>query len=856
MIAVVLVITLVLYFSISAQKGVWHAVPSQTALVLEFNSLNYVKRLTDKAEDSSWKSAFQAEIFNKCRQDMALLQSLFDEEPVIQNTMEKGRLLSAFLLNDADSLHGLFIMHPKERFDLEQALQRNTKTQKYFPATFHGHTLYTVWFSKEERMVICQIDNLVLFSRFSYLLEEAIVQTEQSSSWWANRKYVNELKPDAPFRLFIRPEALAPSLQRKTNPLLRQIPELFSQNVEWLGMAWDGIRVTMLAETKGFLSQLATWGTVPRSSVYAVVPDHTAILGWIGNADAQVLADALGDANSSDFKTYVSPWLGNGVALAITEPHSPGFGEDQLLFLSLKDSALAMQRLRAYGSKQGTLRQETYQTFDVFEFLSPSIIAPLVGEQQRFKNPACVILPGYVVFAASRSALEVCIDKYVVNQTLANTPDCIQLLNQLPAECNGTIILNAQYFNLLSQNFLSDISFENNKSDLQKILKTGFSGAVLTAEQPGKLSLQWAAQAPTDPVFQTGIIWKTPLAAAVQTAPFVIKTASGAFILVQDSDEQLYCLNEGGTILWRRQMEGPLLSSVQSIATSKGGDVQFAFNTANHLWLLDEKGQDVGRFPIELRSPATNGVLAVDFDKNLKFNYFIACKNGNLYGFDHTGSALPGWNPNSSAGQVVYPIRHFQQADKDFLIALNSAAQLKVFGRNGQSRFPPVSLSGQFACPPQVDENPKASRIVCFNTQGKVFVCNTEGAVFSLQLGASSPKSRGVFAPLLGDGRFDFALLQDKKLTVHGYEGAALRKAVNMQLPVAQDTIFEIEGHRIGLLNRAKRQIYLLDSNGKMHPDFPLAGTGPFEVQHLRSGSKESLLIVGNGNQLYAYTIQ
>ena len=278
--------------------------------------------ISEKMAESGWKDLFQTEIIEKCRQDAALLQTLFSAQHVVSNAFEQGRMLGAYSLNDADSLHGLFVMEMQASFDLKRALLENTKTQKYFPATFHKHTLYTVWFSKEDRMVVCQVDNLLLFSRFSYLLEESITQTEQSSSWWANRKYVNDLNPDAPFRLFLQPEALVQVLQKKINPLLNDFPERLSGNIEWLGLAWDGLHVSMLAETQGFLGKMSAWGAAPEGSLFMVVPDHTALLAWIGLDKVNAFADALGDVSTADFNTFIAPWMGNRVAFALTEPRS------------------------------------------------------------------------------------------------------------------------------------------------------------------------------------------------------------------------------------------------------------------------------------------------------------------------------------------------------------------------------------------------------------------------------------------------------------------------------------------------------------------------------------------------------
>lgn len=855
--AAVLVLAVALYLFISAKPGIWHAVPSSTTMVMEFKGWKQVERLTGDMQDSGWKGLFRTELFEKCRQDIGLMETLFVGQAEIAGGLLQSRLLGVYSLLPADSLHALLVMELGASFDLRRALQENKKTQKYFPSTFHDHTLYTVWFSKTDRMVLCQTGKILLFSRFSYLVEESLTQMEGSSSWWANRKYVKELNPDAPFHVYLQAESLAQVLEKKLHPESGHVPELWSRNIEWLGFSWDGSNVNMTAETKGFLKRMSSFGTAPVGNLFSVVPDHAAITAWTGFDGAGNFTGALDDAQGDDFRQYMKPWLGNGAAWVVTEPRSPGFREDQLFFFQAKDSALALKQLRAYGLRQGALRQDTYQTFDVFEFLSPSILAPLLEGKGSFPNPVCTMLGDYVVFAPTRSALEVCIDKYIVNQTLINTPDCIQLLGRMPLSgSNSMVIVNSQFFNLLSQNFLDYINHQSNQKTWTDFSKTGFIGAVLNTPDAGKLSGQWVTQMPTARAVQTGIIWKTPLSAALHRAPDLLSTESGVFIFVQDVEHQLYCLDGSGTILWRRQMEGPLLSAVQAVGSPGQTLGNFAFNTNRHIWLLDEKGQDVGRFPLELRSPASNGMVAIDFDNNLKFNYFVACSNRNIYGFDHTGSALPGWNPNTGAGTIVHPIRHFQHDGKDFLVALNGTPQLLAFGRNGAPRFPPLTLSGRFTSPPQIDVNAKAPRIACFNTQGKVFVCNTGGSVFSLQLGKGNQKSLGLFTPLLGDDRSDFALLQGDNLRASGYEGNALKTAFSIQLPAPQDTIFQIEGRKIGLWYREKHQIYLVDHEGKVHPDFPLAGTGPFVVRPLRAGGKELMLLVGNNNQLYAYSIR
>ena len=846
-----------LYFFFSSKSGIWQAVPSSTALVMEFSGWKRVEQLTGDMKESGWKTLFRTELYKKCRQDVDFMETLFQGEKEISDDLIHARLMGAWTLHAPDSLHALLLLDLSKTFNLKEALAKNQKTQKYFPANFHDQTLYTVWFSKTDRMVFCQIDDLLLFSRFSYSIEESITQLEEGDSWWSKRLNVKALPAKAPFHLYLQAESLAQTMQNRLQPESENVPALWTRNFDWLGFSWDGTTVNMVAETKGFLKQMASFGANTVGDIFSVVPDHTAVLAWTGFDGSGDFTGALDSENDDDFREYVKPWLGRGAAWVLTEPRSPGFPEEQLFFFHMDDSVLALKKLRAYGIKQGALRQEVYQTYEVFEFLNPSILAPLLEKKSGFSNPVCTILGNYVVFAPTRSALEVCIDKYIVNQTLINTPDCVQLLGQMPlSRTSAVLIVNSQFFNLLSQNFLNNENSRNNQQTWNDLSRAGFIGISLSTPDAGKMSGQWFTQAPTGRAVQTGIIWKTPLSAPVNRAPDLLSTESGVFIFVQDEQHQLYCLDGSGSVLWRRQMEGPLLSAVQAVGNPGQTSPNFAFNTSKHIWLLDEKGKDVGRFPLELRSPATNGVVAIDFDKTLKFNYFVACSNGNIYGFDHTGSALPGWNPNSGAGKIAHPIRHFQYDGKDFLVAINTSPELLVYGRSGAARFAPLPLSGRFASPPQIDPGGKSPRIACFNTQGKVFICNTEGNISSLQLGKGDQKSLGLLTDLAGDERSDFVLLQGNQLRANGYSSGALRNIFTAQLPSPQDTLFPAGEGRTGLLYRAKNQISLVDANGQLHPDFPLAGTSPFVMQPLRPGSKELMLIVANNNQIYAYSVR
>lgn len=851
----VLTLLAVLY-TFRTPKGPYYALPTQAAVVLEFNGLSKVNLLKKSQSDPVWKGILETTAFRNAWLDAAAAERLLvGGDTVLRAAFARKKMLLGLTLSKADSLHGLFVLDVQDDIDLRKLLEANPISQKIFPSVFHGRTLYTVHLNKNEQLVVATTGHLLLFSRISYLVEDALTQFESSDSWWAERKWMPELGTGAPMRMFFRPAAMATQYEYSMSDSWAHLPKQLSNNIEWCGLAWNGRTVVAEAETSGALGNTGWWGSTERKNIYAILPDNTALLAVANFDRPRLFFEQIKQSENGDFDRFVLPWTGGEAAFAITEPFSPGMRDDQFILLAAQDSALALENLRAYAQLRGALRVEEYQTFEVFEFISQSILTPLVGESRNFRNPCCAMIGPYVVFANTRSALELWIDKYIVNQTLANNTDFLQLQQKNPAaKANAQILVNASFLPSLLRNLFDTGREAFNPADVQALSQTGFVGIQLESAGGNHLKINIANQHQGAGKPEASILWKTPLVSLANTQPFVVEGTEGAAIVIQDSRNELYRLDAGGTIIWRRQMAEPVLGNVQRIDFWGNGALFYLFNTARRIWLIDDEGRDVQGFPLDLQSPATNGVIAVDFDKNLKYNYFIACANGNLYGYDQFGRSLPGWNPQGGVGRVAHPVLHFQHDNKDYLAALNQSGKLFVYGRNGAARFPAVQLAGKDFGPPQADAVSKAPRIVCANGAGTVFVCKLDGSTFNITIGKGSGQGKMVFAPLSGDARFEYVVAKGKNLVASGYQGNAIKTLYQTQFTAPADTLFAAGNNFIGALNRSKRQIFLLNGKG-IHPDFPLAGTTPF-VLHEFSPKQGQVLVVGDGSTVYAYKIR
>lgn len=362
---------------------------------------------------------------------------------------------------------------------------------------------------------------------------------------------------------------------------------------------------------------------------------------------------------------------------------------------------------------------------------------------------------------------------------------------------------------------------------------------------------------------QSAVAWKALLPAPAASPPYPVADSSSGqvCIAVQDSAFRLHLIGPAGELRWSKALDGPLLSSVQTMDYYGDGSTAMLFNTAHNVYLTDMQGVELGNFPLPLQSPATNGVTVVNFDEGLQICFFIACANGNVYGFDRLGRPLPGWNPLIDAGTLRFPLLHFYKEDKDYLVTLNDKSVLRAYRRDGGERLPPRPLEGMFLSPPDYQVSEKSNRIVAMNAGGTVHVIGLKGEYFKLACPAGTGQSaRLAFGAVTGDERHDYAVASGTELALYAYrDNSKFERMFSRRFDAPLDEVFCVRlpgesSDRIGAVSRSAGKIYLLDAAGELYPGFPLAGHAPFFVADLYRNGRP-MAVSTYGDSVYAYQV-
>ena len=155
-------------------------------------------------------------------------------------------------------------------------------------------------------------------------------------------------------------------------------------------------------------------------------------------------------------------------------------------------------------------------------------------------------------------------------------------------------------------------------------------------------------------------------------------------IIIQDSKNILYLINNRGQVEWTREIDGKIIKEVNQIDSYKNGKLQYVFATEKSLNLLDRKGRDVGKFPLKFKDNITSPVSVFDYDKNKNYRLLIT-QNNELFMFDSKGKRVRGFDYNKKNKIVTTP-KHFRIDNKD-IIVFKTIDKLTILNRRGAVRI-------------------------------------------------------------------------------------------------------------------------------------------------------------------------
>lgn len=456
----------------------------------------------------------------------------------------------------------------------------------------------------------------------------------------------------------------------------------------------------------------------------SVLPHNTALV-HVRAADS---VDALLDRGAYDASFY-HPWLDGEWGYFVLECLDVDMAARTGFFARVTDTATVVSNLRSLGWARDSATGLATFTDSAFATVFPADLLAVRGAMYA------TFIDDFLVVSPQAAVVQTCIQKRGEGATLRSDLAFLEHGDGLPEQYNVGIYLDAARMRLA--------------------LDHRARGGALLPASVGRVSMRWSAVG--DRFLTAGRIapartssteleslWSVDglIGPEALVAPVTNHNSGSVELLVQSIDHRLSLINQVGEVLFTHPLDGPVVGPVHQIDFYDNRKLQYALTTPTHLHVIDRLGRPVADFPLQLPDSAVSPLAVVRYEKAGKLRFFIACANGQLYGYEHTGKPLTGWSPWGTPGRVEHAVRHaFHAADgKDYLWFVDAAGRPRILDRRGQERvavddtLPPLATAVRFR---PVGEAPRwvagaAGTLFEFDANG--VVARTAGADSSFAL--------------------------------------------------------------------------------------------------------------------------
>jgi hypothetical protein len=349
-------------------------------------------------------------------------------------------------------------------------------------------------------------------------------------------------------------------------------------------------------------------------------------------------------------------------------------------------------------------------------------------------------------------------------------------------------------------------------------------------------------------------IWRSHLDNPVKSKPqFVIDQNDKGIrnIVVQDNGNNLYLINHEGRIIWKLKLPGPILSEIFQVNYYKNKKLQFLFNTAGAIHLIDCDGNYIENYPLKLRANATNGISVFEYESNLDYRIFVACDDQKVYSYDKKGKLVGGWLPAKTEHDIKQPVQYFRIKNKDYIVYFDTE-KTYILDRQGKPRvrFKEKFTHSQNSFFLEAPSGKNTPRLVTTDQEGTIYYLGFDGSFRKFSPAKFSDRHSFLYDDLNNDGHPEIFYLDGDSLSAYSFEGKPL---FSKKFKYPADPSFNVYtlsavNKKIGITIPDENQIYLFNSDGSIYEGFPLEGNSGFSLGLLKSSSQRFNLIVGSSD--------
>ncbi len=879
--AVILLISLVLGGSSTKIPEAANAVPSDAAVRLEIeNPFELAKQILT---NDNYKTISKLHFFNTLVENLTLLDSLGKTNPIIKQLRTKKMIVSAHNMG-LRTTDFLYIITLSEDEMSEAMTELPNLTKKLGVTTekdYDRAKIFTVTptRSSNPQFYYSFYKSFFLLSKSEILIEHSVLSL--NSDPISEPEYAQLYKAvdsDSPVKIFVNyanlPESVSTLLKlnmQKPVGLLSNFANVSVFNLNSEDKAFRLSGYTSAQANKHYFGIFNELEPAPLE-IMELFPEKTAYFSIMSIGSGEdfykffsTYLTEIKEYNSFQNyivkfkKTYeIRPeenlykYFSTEAAYVVTDIRRNGREHNAYGIIKLSDENDINKFLDVLKAKQKTATEQKFKidnTEYIYDKLPDAKLIPhMFGHiYSQFNAHFYTIIDDYMFFSETEEAMKTYLTSRFNKKTFKQDAQYEALEDNLSDEAHITVGLSTYGMNSVFTSFLDETEAAAAEKELTEWRK--FYGPVfqyVAKDGPAYTSIYFEHQITSEN--ETETVWELKTDSISDKKPAVVKNhlTEDKEIVIQDAKNKLYLIGNDGKILWEKPIDGKILSEIKQIDFFKNNKLQYVFNTATAIHIIDRLGNYVEGFPAKLPEKASTGMTVLDYDKNRDYRFAVPLADKSIFLTDATGKRLAGWNFSKTQYAVTKPIKHFASEGKDYLVFFDKS-QVYITDRKGDTRVEPttkfeIGQNSDIYFEPASGKNP--ARFVTTNPSGVVYFIETTGKIGKYTLEEFSEKHYFAYQDLDGDGLYEFIFadgnriysFNNKKEKIFSFSARGdISEMPEFYKFSAKDT-------KIGLHCGEKKLHYLIDNKGTKIDGFPVSGIGRFSITSFKDDVSFSMI--------------
>lgn len=869
-----------------------NAVPLDAAVI--FESKQTIGSWGKLETSGIWQEFTVFSAGNKLNHQIKYIDSLIKQAPAITQLLTNQSVFISAHSSGTNSFDFLFVYslpNLSHRSTVTDFIKKVNNNKEPLSRSYDDAEIKTIHPVNKDSLSFTCLNGILMMSTNQVLVEDAIRQLKSGTSFAKDRdfnKIISTAGKNVDGNIYINYKKFPGLLNHFITPTLQEDARDLTNFADYSG--WDvTIKPTTILfngftqandSTNSYLNIFSKQNP-QEIELTRIIPAKTAFFFFIGLSDVKSFHRKYKNYlsfkhRSQDYEQYVSEfnkkykvniersfldWISNEMALVVTDNnnHFAVFHASKI-----KEASMAMNALTDSICKKNSEKKDTTLIGDyiITKIAEDNLLPKIFGWQ--FKNinkNYFTFVDDYVVFGNSSSALSAFIKDFEFNKTLGKDKSYRSFMENISND--ATLFTYASTPRLIGR--ANDI--------LNEELATGASSQQEHLQKFNKIGFQFSADKGL--FYSSACInynpnyghelqpeWETKIDTSFSFKPCLINNyrTKSKDIFLQDDRKKLVLINTEGKISWKKQIYDPILGSVFQPVDSKNPKMQILFNTKNYLYKLDENGRDAKDFPVKLKTPATNPINLVTYEKNTEPRIFVALEDKTVRCLSLMGEEVKGFKRLKTDNRVTLPVLYFRVNTKDYICVIDEEGKIYVTDRQGEPR---LKLKERFPASLQQVHVEAGSD----NAHTCLIACDTTGKVIRISLDDTKEQFRPKrfdnpvnmqVADIDQDGKPEYIMLSPKELSVYTSEKQELFQYEFKEPVLPTPLVFQLPdgSSKIGAVSPSFNKLFLFNSNGSSTANFPIKGKTFFEIGNLNNNELFYLITGSSENSVITYPFE